>query len=185
MTALQSLLLMYCKVTADAPLPQSLTDLYLLASGTPDGGFTRLPTQVREDGGGHWLHVHRHCFAQGNHLPRCEVDVCGLCSALISDNSSVAAPLQVSRLTRLHKLHLHALRNESNQYGPLAALGGTLQSLRLENSGSLPDCLPRMLALRTLVRNGVRLPRLGSGCRPGIKACTARRSLALALARLG
>lgn len=58
------------------------------------------------------------------------------------------------RLTRLHQLHLYELVNESNQYGPLAALGGTLQSLCIEGAHSLPDCLPRMMALRTLVSRG-------------------------------
>lgn len=59
--------------------------------------------------------------------------------------------LQVAGLTRLHALHLSANTFPSDRFGSLAALGSTLQSLCLENNDSLPDCLPQMLALRTLV----------------------------------
>ncbi len=61
------------------------------------------------------------------------------------------ALLQVSNLTHLHSLDFDYCWYLSHQYAPLAALGSTLQSLTLDNCTSLPDCLPNMMALRTLV----------------------------------
>lgn len=60
------------------------------------------------------------------------------------------ALLQLARLTRLHTLHLSSLCDR-DEYKPLQAHISTLQSLCLHSCSSLPKCLPRMLALRTLV----------------------------------
>jgi len=59
---------------------------------------------------------------------------------------------QVAALTRLHSLRLGNYFYKSHQYASLAALSSTLQSLTLDKCDGLPDCLPKMLALRTLVR---------------------------------
>lgn len=64
---------------------------------------------------------------------------------------------QVGALARLQELTLHGDCFKSHHFESLAALGGTLASLCLDTGISLPDCLHRMLALRTLVsKQGVK-----------------------------
>lgn len=58
---------------------------------------------------------------------------------------------QVASLTRLRTLHLRNACYECHQQAPLAALNSTLQSLCIDCCDNLPDCLPQMLALGTLV----------------------------------
>ncbi len=72
-------------------------------------------------------------------------------SILLHVSALLLAHVQVAALTRLHSLDLDCCSFKSNQYAPLAALSGMLQSLTINKCHSLPDCLPTMLALRTLV----------------------------------
>lgn len=64
---------------------------------------------------------------------------------------------QVGALARLQELTLHGDCFKSHHFESLAALGGTLASLCLDTGISLPDCLHRMLALRTLVSKAGRV----------------------------
>lgn len=57
----------------------------------------------------------------------------------------------MASLTHLRSLCLGNFTYRGQQYGPLAALSSTLQSLTMDNCDALPSCLPEMLALRTLV----------------------------------